>query len=133
MRDLGDSFGHGLAVFCEAAMDGVDWLLGSPRRVFGGENRGIQWLEKSGFSPQPLGRGSRENVPFENGGGYRIHWGKDGILQYHPGGFNHHGDQPYFKPSSGPTGTLWFDLFGSPIKKELRRKYYERTVYGKVR
>jgi hypothetical protein len=48
MRDLGDSFGHGLAVFCEAAMDGVDWPPGSPRRVFGGENRGIQWLEESG-------------------------------------------------------------------------------------
>jgi hypothetical protein len=231
MRYLGYSFGHGLAVFYEAAMDGVDWLLGSPWRVFGGENRVTKWLEesgdqslefyqqrmdaavaamgdsagwskgaqvmsgfstafemfltvgigasligkltagtaaaplrnykipkgmpetipsssvpkitseedlnryftestkfgemtpeqlyqelkKSGFSPKPLGRGSWENVPFENGGGYRIHWGGDRILQYHPGGFNHHGDQPYFKLSSGPTGTLWFDLFGNPI------------------
>jgi hypothetical protein len=48
MRDLGDSFGHGLAVFCKAAMDGADWPPGSPWRVFGGENRGTQWLEKSG-------------------------------------------------------------------------------------
>jgi hypothetical protein len=45
------------------------------------------------------------------------HWGGYRILQYqyHPGS-RHHGDIPYFKLSSGKTGTQRYDMEGNLIK-----------------
>ena len=63
------------------------------------------YLKESGYEVKPLGGGNYQGVPYENGGGYRIHWGGDRILQYHPSNRSHHGGA-YFKISSGRTGTV---------------------------
>ena len=48
-------------------------------------------LEYFGYSVKPLAQGSLKDIPFENGGGYKINFGKDGIFQYHPKTKSHHG------------------------------------------
>ena len=62
-------------------------------------------LKESGYDPLPLGRGSLRGIPFEDGGGYRLHWGGDKILQFHPIAKSHH-EGAYFKISSGQTGII---------------------------
>jgi len=71
-------------------------------------------FKNKGFNPQPLSRGSLQGIPFENGGGFKITWGGDKILQFHPTGA-HHGGIGYWKISSGSTGTIRFDLNGNVI------------------
>ncbi len=61
-------------------------------------------LKNSGFDVKPLGKGSLKGVPFEQGGGFKVNWGGDRILQYHPGGGVHKGI--YWKISSGETGVI---------------------------
>ena len=70
------------------------------------------YLKANGFKPLPLGGGSYINIPFEQGGGYRLLWGGDRILLYHPATRSHHGGA-YYKLSSGPTGTMRFNLDGT--------------------
>jgi len=69
----------------------------------------------NGYTPKPLGKGNYRNIPYENGGGYRVHWGGDRIFQYHPAKRTHHGNDSYYKLSSGLTGILRFDLDGNTI------------------
>ena len=73
-------------------------------------------LQDSGFNPQPLSDGSLKGMQFSDGGGYKVNWGGDKLLQYHPAGTGHHGGDAYWKMSSGLTGTMRYDLFGNPIK-----------------
>ena len=61
-----------------------------------------------------LCRGSFKGIPFEEGGGFKVNWGGDRILQYHPENLSHHGGA-YFKISSGETGTIRIDLDGNLI------------------
>ena len=43
------------------------------------------FLKSNGYNPQPLGsRSSLRGLPFEQGGGFRIQWGGDRYLQFHP-------------------------------------------------
>jgi hypothetical protein len=74
-----------------------------------------KYFQDNGFNPQPLNDGNFKGVTFDQGGGFKINWGGDRIMQYHPAGLNHHGGEAYWKLSSGPTGTLRFDLNGNLI------------------
>ena len=74
-----------------------------------------EFLRTKGYNPQPLNDGSLKGIPFEQGGGYKVNWGGDRILQYHPAGNNHHGGEAYWKISSGPTGIRHYNLEGQPI------------------
>ena len=74
------------------------------------------YLKNNGYNPQPLSGGSFKGVSFEDGGGFKVNWGGDRILQYHPAGKGHHGGFEYWKISSGPTGTIRYDMNGNIIK-----------------
>ena len=74
-------------------------------------------LREKGYNPVPLSGGNIKGIPFEQGGGFKVNWGGDRILQFHPAGLNHHGGGAYYKLSSGPTGTLRFDLNGNLLTK----------------
>jgi len=94
-------------------VNNLDDLLANPQLL--GQLTPDQWfayLRKAGSNPQPLGRGSTQGLPFEQGGGFRVNWGGDRILQYHPGSV-HHGGVPYYKLSSGITGTNRYDILGN--------------------
>ena len=64
-----------------------------------------QYLKDNGYTVKPLGKGNYAGISFEEGGGYRVNWGGDRILQYHPASRSHH-DGAYYKVSSGKTGTI---------------------------
>jgi len=72
-----------------------------------------RFFQENGYAPQALGsRSSLNGIPFDEGGGFRISWGGDKYLQYHPAISSHHGGA-YWKLSSGATGTLRFDMNGN--------------------
>ncbi|MBP3891478.1 MAG: hypothetical protein J6D29_04825 [Solobacterium sp.] len=71
-------------------------------------------LENKGFTTKPLTRSKMKNVnkvPFEEGGGYKVNFGGDGIFQYHPEGGRH--TTAYYKISTGKTGKKRYNLDGS--------------------
>ncbi|WMJ23149.1 hypothetical protein RBG61_00390 [Paludicola sp. MB14-C6] len=72
--------------------------------------------KSSGWSVEPLGKGSLAGVPYEEGGGFSMRAPNGGseYIQYHPGG-GHHGSSPYYKISSGPNGTVRYDINGGMI------------------
>ncbi|MCL2421128.1 MAG: hypothetical protein FWD03_04655 [Defluviitaleaceae bacterium] len=77
-----------------------------------------KYLKRSGCDPKPLRKGSIGAVEFEKGGGYKVNWNGDKMLQYHPPGRNHHGGSAYYKLSSGASGTMRFNLKGEPLPRE---------------
>lgn len=74
-----------------------------------------EYLIKNRYDVNPLSKGSYKGIPFEEGGGFKVNWGGDRILQYHPADASHHGGA-YFKISSGETGTIRIDLDGNIIE-----------------
>ncbi len=72
------------------------------------------WLKQQGYKVQPLSRGSLKGKPFENGGGFKINYGGDGLFQYHPSGF-HHGNNGYYKISDGNKGIIRYDINGNKL------------------
>ena len=70
-------------------------------------------LEQSGMNPQPLSRGSLKGKQFRDGGGYKVNYGGDGELQYHPADGSHH-DGAYWKVSGGKEGITRYDENGNP-------------------
>ena len=93
----------------------LDDLLIDPYQLAGISGEELyNYLEKHGYEIKPLSRGSFKDVSFENGGGFKVNWGGDRILQYHPAGLSHHGGA-YFKISSGDTGIIRIDLNGNKI------------------
>ena len=60
-------------------------------------------LEADGYEVKPLGNGNFKGIPFEKGGGFRVSFGGDRYIQYHPAARSHHGGA-YYKISSGQTG-----------------------------
>lgn len=68
-------------------------------------------LENKGYEVKPLARGSLKGVPYEEGGGYKVNFGGDGILQYHPEEGSHH-NGAYYKISTGEGGKKRYDLKG---------------------
>ena len=63
------------------------------------------YLKESGYEVKPLGRGNFRDIPYEDGGGFRIHWDRDRILSYHPAERSHH-NGAYFKVSSGKNSVI---------------------------
>lgn len=55
-----------------------------------------------------------KNVPYEEGGGYKVNDGKDGVLTYHPAKGSHHGGE-YYKVGTGATGKKRYSMDGEPI------------------
>ena len=72
-------------------------------------------LERAGYKVEPLGKRSKHvpDVPFEQGGGYRIHFRGDGYLQYHPEGGRH--KVAYWKISNGERKVNKYDLEGQKV------------------
>lgn len=70
-------------------------------------------LERAGYKIEPLGRGSCKDLKFEEGGGYRIYFGNDGYLQYHPNKGHHH-KGAYWKIGNGQRGMRRYNLDGTP-------------------
>lgn len=66
----------------------------------------------SSYEVKPLSRGKYKGVSFEDGGGFKVNFGGDGILQYHPEKGSHHGGA-YYKISTGKGGTKHYELDGS--------------------
>ncbi len=95
---------------------GLDDILDDPSKLKGVKPDELhKYLKDNGYSPQPLSGGSLKGKTFEVGGGFKVNWGGDRILQYHPGS-RHHGGVPYWKLSSGKTGTNRYDMQGNFIK-----------------
>ena len=103
----------------EGGLDSIhnlDDFLTNPDKLSGiSGNELYDYLIKNGYDVQPLSKGSFKGIPFEEGGGFKVNWGGDRILQYHPENLSHHGGA-YFKISSGKTGTIRIDLDGNIIE-----------------
>ena len=94
----------------------IDDLLVDPSKLAGVSGDELyEYLIKNGYDVKPLSKGSYIGIPFEEGGGFKVNWGGDRILQYHPADASHHGGA-YFKISSGETGTIRIDLDGNIIE-----------------
>lgn len=83
-------------------------------------------LENVGYEVKPLARGGLKDVPFEEGGGFKVNFGGDGILQYHPEKGSHHGGA-YYKVSTGKGGKKWYDMEGDEIDVEETRRTGEQV------
>ena len=79
-----------------------------------------QEFEDHGFSVKPLAKGKLKNINFEDGGGWKINYGSEGLIQYHPEEKSHH-QGAYYKISSGVSGIHWYDLEGREINVEASR------------
>ena len=68
-------------------------------------------FEDAGFDVKPLSSGSQKNIAFEDGGGWKVNIGSEGLVMYHPEKGSHHGGA-YYKVSTGKEGTKRYDLKG---------------------
>lgn len=74
-------------------------------------------LKSLRFNVKALNRSkSLKGVPFEDGGGFRINYGGDGYLQYHPAKGSHHGGE-YYRLSRGKIGNRRFRTNGVEINE----------------
>ena len=74
-------------------------------------------FEKAGYDVKPMSSGNLKGIKFENGGGYKVNFGGDGIIMYHPEKRSHHGGA-YYKISTGKGGIHRYDTKGNEIAKE---------------
>ncbi|MGF6907956.1 hypothetical protein, partial [Fusobacterium sp. PH5-44] len=97
-------------------INGLDDILHQPDLLKGVKPSELyKLLINKGYKVEPLSQGSLKGLDFSKGGGFKVLWGKDRLLQYHPPGKTH-GYIDYYKISSGKTGTVRFDLNGKTIK-----------------
>ena len=97
-------------------VESLDDFVTVPQHLAGITGQDLHdYLVAREYDVQPLSRGSFKGIPFEDGGGFKVNWGGDRILQYHPAKSSHHGSA-YFKISSGETGTIRIDMDGNIIK-----------------
>lgn len=75
----------------------------------------LEAFEKDGLEVKPLKHGSLKNVPFSEGGGFKVNFEDGGLFQYHPVTKSHH-DGAYYKISTGKGGTKRYGLDGVEIK-----------------
>ena len=95
----------------------LDDLLTNPQKLAGVSGNELHdYLKRNGFDIHPLSDGNYKGIPFEEGGEFKVNWGGDRILQYHPPKLSHHGSE-YFKISSGKTGIIRIDLEGNIIRR----------------
>lgn len=74
----------------------------------------VDELEKEGFEVKPLKQGSLKNIPFREGGGFKVNFEDGGLFQYHPASKSHHGGA-YYKISTGKEGTRRYDTEGNEL------------------
>ena len=84
-------------------------------------------LEARGFEVKPLSHGSLKGMTFEEGGGFKINFQGDSLLQYHPETKSHHFG-PYYKISDNKHGIRWFDMNGDEIDVEATRSAREQII-----
>lgn len=75
----------------------------------------IERFEKAGMEIKPLRHGSLKDVPFSEGGGFKVNFEDGGLFQYHPATKSHHGGA-YYKISTGKGGTKRYGMDGVEIK-----------------
>ena len=93
----------------------ISSLSTHPKRLASFTPGGIKaQLEAEGYEIKPLKNGSLKNVPFEEGGGYKVNFADGGLFQYHPAARSHHGGA-YYKISTGKGGTHRYDPEGNEI------------------
>lgn len=68
-------------------------------------------FEERGYETKPLSKGALRGLLFEDGGGYKVNFDGDGIIQYHPEKFSHH-NGAYYKIGNGRKGINRYDLSG---------------------
>lgn len=96
----------------------INGIVDMPSKIVDFTPQQVAELAKTyGWSVEPLGKGSMAGVPFDQGGGFSMHAPNGGseYIQYHPGG-GHHGADAYYKISSGPNGTVRYNLNGGKIQ-----------------
>ena len=80
-----------LADYGPKRIENLDDFISNPKQLKNATpNEWYNALKDNGYKPQPLSGGSLKDIPFENGGGFKVNWGGDKIIQYHPSG-GHHG------------------------------------------
>lgn len=67
-----------------------------------------------GFDVKPLSRGKDKDIEFIDGGGFKVNYGGNGLLQYHPEKGSRHGGE-YYKLSDSINGVRRFDKNGNKI------------------
>ena len=75
----------------------------------------LEALEKEGLEVKPLRHGSLKDIPFSEGGGFKVNFKDGGLFQYHPVTKSHH-NGAYYKISTGKGGTKRYGLDGVEIK-----------------
>jgi RHS repeat-associated protein len=65
---------------------------------------GLYYLQSRFYDAQ-TGRFINADAYVSTGQGFKVTWGGDRLLQYHPGG-GHHGPNTYWKVSSGEGGVI---------------------------
>lgn len=75
----------------------------------------VERFEKAGLEIKPLRHGSLKDVPFSEGGGFKVNFEDGGLFQYHPETKSHHGGA-YYKISTGKGGIKRYGLDGVEIK-----------------
>ena len=75
----------------------------------------LRRLERAGYKVLPLSKSKTgfNDLSFENGGGYKILFGGDGIFQYHPAGGRHR--IAYWKIRNGEGGLKHYDTAGKEV------------------
>lgn len=71
-------------------------------------------LTRAGYEVKALSKGNYKGISFEDGGGYKVNFGGNGLLSYHPEERSHH-DGPYYKISNSVQGLRRYDLSGKEI------------------
>ncbi len=100
----------------------IERIASHPRMLQAYTPRGLkEVLEREGYDVKPLNRGSLKGKLFEEGGGYKVNFGGDGILQYHPEEQSHHGGE-YYKINRGNIGKKWYNMEGDEIDVEETRR-----------
>lgn len=100
----------------ENGMEFADKIAAHPKMLQAYTPEGLKVsLERSGYEVKTLSKGKYKGVTFEDGGGFKVNFGGDGILQYHPEKGSHHGGA-YYKISTGKGGTKHYELDGTEKK-----------------
>lgn len=85
-----------------AFLSRVNWkkYVNNPSKIKNVDPAKIQKIAaKEGLNTGALSQGSHA------GQGFKVTWGGDRLMQFHPGG-GHHGPNSYWKISSGASGTI---------------------------
>ena len=94
--------------------DSLDDFVNNPKMLEGMDpTEFYDHLSENGYNSTPLSKGSTGGISFKQGGGFKVNWGGDRIIQYHPGGGVHSGS--YWKISSGATGIIKIPISGTYI------------------